>query len=153
MFSILAAWGESGPRGESPAGSPASATCTRTSPSRATTTRAKALLLTREGILWRVSERTRVQLPAGVGSHFRVFLNGVPQQEGRDFRRLGNELLFERTLAKEGKLGFWRWLSLFLGVAGTYRQNDSVDVVYDVNGQRVVASGLPQIGRASCRER
>jgi len=56
---------------------------------------------------------------------------------------LGNELLFERTLAKEGKLGFWRWLSLFLGVAGTYRQNDSVDVVYDVNGQRVVASGLP----------
>jgi len=56
---------------------------------------------------------------------------------------LGNELLFERTLAKEGKLGFWRWLSLFLGVAGTYRQNDSADVVYDVNGQRGVASGLP----------
>ena len=46
-------------------------------------------------------------------------------------------------LAREGKLGFWRWLSLFLGVAGTYRQNDSVDVVYDVNGRRVVATGLP----------
>jgi len=43
-----------------------------------------------------VSERTRVQLPAGVGSHFQVFLNGVPQQEGRDFRREGNELVFER---------------------------------------------------------
>jgi hypothetical protein len=95
------------------------------------------------GILWRVSERTRVQLPAGVGSHFQVFLNGVPQQEGRDFRREGNELVFERRLAREGRLGFWRWLSLFLGVAGTYRQNDSVDVVYGADRRRVVASGLP----------
>ena len=71
-----------------------------------------------------------------------MFLNGVAQQPGRDFRREGRELIFERRLAKEGRLGFWRWFSLFLGVAGTYRQNDSVDVVYDVNGQRVVATGL-----------
>jgi len=84
-----------------------------------------------------------VQLPAGVGSHFQVFLNGVPQQAGRDFRREGDELVFTASLAKEGRLGFWRWLSLFLGVAGTYRQNDSVDVVYDVDGRRVVATGLP----------
>src|SRR5438094_7588104 len=144
MSSIRVACGESGPRGERPAGSPARATCARTSPRRATTTRAPALLLTRDGILWRVSERTRVQLPAGVGSHFQVFLNGVPQQRGRDFRRMGNELVFEARLAREGKLGFWRWLSLFLGVAGTYRQNDSVDVVYDAaGGRRVVAAGLP----------
>jgi len=92
-----------------------------------------------------VGERTRVQLPAGVGSHFQVFVNGVPQQEGRDFRRLGNELVFEARLAQEGRLGFWRWLSLFLGVAGTYRQNDIVDVVYEVNGRRHVASGLPMV--------
>ncbi len=84
-----------------------------------------------------------MELPAGVGDHFEVFINGVPQQAGRDYRRMGNELLFDRPLAREGKLGFWRWLSLFLGVAGTYRQNDSVDVVYDVNGRRVVATGLP----------
>lgn len=90
-------------------------------------------------------ERTRVKLPSGVGESIQVYLNGVPQQPGRDFRREGNDLVFERRLAKEGRLGFWRWLSLFLGVAGTYRQNDSVDVVYDVNGRRVVASGLPLI--------
>jgi hypothetical protein len=91
-----------------------------------------------------VGERTRVQLPAGVGSHFQVFLNGVLQQEGRDFQREGNELVFEARLAKEGRLGFWRWLSLFLGVAGTYRQNDSVDVLYEAaGGRRVVATGLP----------
>lgn len=86
-----------------------------------------------------------MQLPAGIGSHFQVFLNGVRQEEGRDFRHEGNELVFERQLAKEGRLGFWRWLSLFLGVAGTYRQNDSVDVVYDAGGRRVVATGLPLI--------
>ena len=71
-----------------------------------------------------------MQLPAGVGESFEVFVNGVVQQPGRDYRREGDELVFERRLAREGRLGFWRWLSLFLGVAGTYRQNDSVDVVY-----------------------
>jgi hypothetical protein len=92
-----------------------------------------------------VPERTRVQLPAGAGEHFQVFLNGIAQQPGRDFRRDGDHLVFDRPLRKEGRLGFWRWLSLFLGVAGTYRQNDSVDVVYHVNGQKVVATGLPLI--------
>jgi hypothetical protein len=90
-----------------------------------------------------MDERTRVQLPGGVGDRFEVFINGVLQRPGQDFRREGDELVFERSLAREGRLGFWRWLSLFLGVAGTYRQNDSVDVVYEVNGRRTVAAALP----------
>jgi hypothetical protein len=90
-----------------------------------------------------VVERTRVQLPAAVGERFEVFVNGVAQQPGRDFRREGNDLVFERRLAHEGRLGFWRWTSLFLGVAGTYRQNDSVDVVYEHGGRRIVAAALP----------
>jgi hypothetical protein len=90
-----------------------------------------------------MAERTRVELPAGVGPEFEVFLNGVPQREGPDFRREGGALVFDRPLAREGRLGFWRWLSLFLGVAGTYRQNDTVDVVYEVAGRRTVATGLP----------
>ncbi|HEY8844558.1 MAG TPA: hypothetical protein VIM23_11725 [Gaiellaceae bacterium] len=84
-----------------------------------------------------------MQLPAGVGERLEVFVNGVAQQPGRDFRRVGGELVFNRRLAREGQLGFWRWLSIFLGVAGTYRQNDSVDVVYEQAGRRVVAAGLP----------
>ena len=84
-------------------------------------------------------------LPRGVGPSFEVYVNGVRQQEGSDFVREGSELVFTRDLAKEGKLGFWRWTSLFLGIAGTYRQNDSVDVVYDVGGRRFVATGLPII--------
>jgi hypothetical protein len=32
---------------------------------------------------------------------------------------------------------------MLLGVAGTYRQNDSVDVVYESDGKRLVAADLP----------
>jgi hypothetical protein len=35
-----------------------------------------------------------------------------------------------------------RWTSMFLGVAGTYRKHDSVDVVYKRDGRRKVATGL-----------
>ena len=87
-------------------------------------------------------QRSRVGLPPGVGPVFEVYVNGVRQEQGGDFVREGDELIFSRSLAKEGELGFWRWASLFFGIAGTYRQNDSVDVVYDVGGRRVVATGL-----------
>jgi hypothetical protein len=87
--------------------------------------------------------RTTVDLPADVTPPFEVFVNGVPQREGEDFERRGASLVFRRVLRREGRLGFWRWLSLLLGVAGTYRQNDSVDVVYERGGRRVVATGLP----------
>lgn len=88
-------------------------------------------------------ERARVMLPAEVTEPFEVYVNGVRQQPGRDFDVADGTLVFDRSLAREGRLGFWRWLSLFLGVAGTYRQNDSVDVVYQSGGRRMVASGLP----------
>jgi hypothetical protein len=94
-----------------------------------------------------VAEQTRVQLPAGVGDAFEVFVNGVVQRPGTDYRREGGELVFDRRLAREGQLGFWRWLSLFLGVAGTYRKHESVDVVYEVGGKRTVESGLPILGK------
>jgi hypothetical protein len=74
---------------------------------------------------------------------FEVFVNGVPQQRGRDYDVVGPTLVFERTLAREGRLGFWRWLSITLGVAGTYRPHDTVDVVYTRDGRRTVASLEP----------
>jgi hypothetical protein len=90
-----------------------------------------------------VAEQARVELPRYVHGEIEVFVNGVPQVEGRDFRREGNTLEFDRALAEEGKLGKIRWLSMLLGIAGTYRQNDSVDVVYESGGKRQVATGLP----------
>ena len=53
-----------------------------------------------------------MELPRGLGDEFEVYLNGIRQQPGTDFRRDGNELVFERRLAREGRLRFWRWLSL-----------------------------------------
>jgi hypothetical protein len=87
-----------------------------------------------------VEARSQVDLPDSVGDSFDVFVNGVQQVQGRDFDRVGRSLVFERELRQEGRLGFWRWLSIFLGIAGTYRRNDTVDVVYTVNGRRVVAT-------------
>lgn len=72
-------------------------------------------------------------------------MNGVRQERGQDYEVRGRELLFDKPLAKEGRLGPIRWLSIFLGIAGTYRKNDSVDVVYESAGQRRVASALPII--------
>lgn len=89
-------------------------------------------------------EQARVELPAYVQGDVEVYVNGVAQIEGRDFRREPSTLVFDRPLAREGRLGPMRWLSMLLGIAGTYRQNDSVDVVYtSPAGKRAVATGLP----------
>jgi hypothetical protein len=92
-----------------------------------------------------VTEAWRVPLPPAVQEPFEVFVNGVPQRRGADYELRGRELVFARPLAKEGRLGALRWLSIFLGVAGTYRKNDSVDVVFELGGRRTVAAGLPII--------
>lgn len=83
-----------------------------------------------------------VPLPDSVREPFEVFVNGVRQEPGADFVVTGRELRFAKPLAREGRLGAVRWLSMFLGVAGTYRKNDSVDVVYEAGGRRTVAAGL-----------
>jgi hypothetical protein len=72
----------------------------------------------------------------------RVFVNGVEQREGDDYLIAGGGLVFSKPLAKEGRLGFWRWALMVLGIAGTYRQNDSVDVRYTVNGRSRLATRL-----------
>ena len=86
---------------------------------------------------------TRVRLPADLVRPFQVFVNAVQQKEGTDFRVEGRTLVFDRELKSEGQLGFWRWLSMSVGIAGTYRQNDSVDVAYRRGGKPVVAAKLP----------
>ena len=75
-----------------------------------------------------------------------MYVNGVLQQSGRDFDRIGEELIFRRPLAQEGRLGPIRWLSMLLGVAGTYRKHENVDVTYEVDGRRAVATLVPTDG-------
>jgi hypothetical protein len=90
-----------------------------------------------------VENRSRIDLPPYVTRPYEVYVNGVPQVEGTDFEVIGASLLFARPLAREGRLGFWRWLSMFLGVAGTYRKHETVDVVYTLNGRRGVVTLAP----------
>ena len=91
-------------------------------------------------------QKSRVPLPDGVTQPFTVYLNGVRQEQGRDFQVRAGALVFDAELTKEGKLGFWRW---FLGAwgIGTYRKNDQVDVAWEADGRPLVAHAL-EIERA-----
>ena len=88
-----------------------------------------------------MEERWRVSLPRGAQPPFRVFVNGVPQQEGSDYELRDRELLFDRPLEKE-RLGFWRWTAIVLNLFGSYGRNDTVDVQYELGGRTTVATGL-----------
>jgi hypothetical protein len=89
-----------------------------------------------------VSQRSRIELPDHVPSVLEVYVNGVRQERGRDFELEGRAIVFPRPLAHEGQLGFWRWASMWLGIAGTYRKHETVDVVYESDGRREVETGL-----------
>ena len=83
----------------------------------------------------------RVTLPPGARPPLRVFVNGVPQAEGRDYAVEGEALVFTRDLARE-RLGFWRWTAMFFALFGSYGRNDTVDVHYRSSGHSQVAAGL-----------
>ena len=85
--------------------------------------------------------RWRVPLPRGAEPPYRVFVNGVPQEEGRDYEVRKGELLFAQPLEKE-RLGVGRWTAIFLGLWGSYGKNDQVDVQYQLGGRTVHATGL-----------
>jgi hypothetical protein len=89
-----------------------------------------------------VSARSRVDLPSYIPDDFEVFVSGVRQDRGSDYEVLGRMLVFPRPIAQEGRLGFWRWLSMWLGIAGTYRKHETVDIVYESGGRRQVETGL-----------
>jgi hypothetical protein len=85
--------------------------------------------------------RWRVPLPHGAEPPFEVFVNGVRQQQGKDYVQVGRELHFDKPLQKE-RLGLGRWTAMFLGLFGSYGQNDSVDVQYSLGDRTTVATGL-----------
>ena len=88
-----------------------------------------------------MSDVWRVPLPHGSQPPYRVFVNGVEQTAGEDYRVAGDELHFSKPLAKE-RLGFWRWTAMFFALFGSYGKNDSVDVQYMLDGSEQFAVGL-----------
>jgi hypothetical protein len=86
-----------------------------------------------------VSE-SRVPLPHGLRPPFEVYLNGVRQELGADYRVSEGDLVFARGLVQR-KLSGWAWFLGFWGI-GTYSRNDEVDVRYEVDGRPTVAHAL-----------
>jgi hypothetical protein len=85
----------------------------------------------------------RVKLPAGAEPPFAVFVNGVEQPK-ESYRIEGGEIDFGRPIVKE-KVGTSRWLAMYLGLWGTYRKNETIDLQFTRNGKLELRSDLPVI--------
>lgn len=83
---------------------------------------------------------SRAALPRGAQPPYRVYVNGVPQREGEDYRVSGGELVFTRPLEPE-RVSVWRWALMFLSIAGKYG-GETVDLHYTAAGRERVATGL-----------
>jgi len=77
----------------------------------------------------------RVHLPRGAAAPIRVYINGIEQTEGSDYELDSDGILFQQPIIKEGKLGGLRWLSMAIGLFGSYRKNETVDVSYSLSGK------------------
>ena len=86
----------------------------------------------------------RVKLPAGAEPPIAVFINGVQQAEGADYSVQDGEIVFTRPIVKE-RIGTSRWLAMYLGLWGTYRKNETVDVQFVRDGKVELRSDLPVI--------
>jgi hypothetical protein len=85
--------------------------------------------------------RSVARLPPQVQPPFEVYVSGVPQAEGVDYVVDGRDLVFENRVLRKDEVSGWRWLLGSIGI-GTYRQDDSVDVRYTLDGRPKVAEGL-----------
>ena len=84
----------------------------------------------------------RIKLPEGAAPPFVVFINGVEQVEGSDYELRDGSIVFTRQIIKE-KIGTSRWLAMYLGLWGTYRKNETVDLQYVRDGSTELGSDLP----------
>jgi hypothetical protein len=76
----------------------------------------------------------RVRLPRGAQEPIRVHVNGVEQTRGNDYEIRNGEIVFKRPIIKE-TVTPGRWMAMYLGLFGTYRKNESVDVEYNLGGE------------------
>jgi hypothetical protein len=84
----------------------------------------------------------RVKIPTGAEPPYTVFINGVEQKEGDDFKIEDGELRFNRPIVKE-KMDTGRWLAMYLGLFGTYRKDEKVDIHFHRGGKDDLVADLP----------
>lgn len=101
--------------------------------------------MSEEKIRW-----SKVDFPADAdpssASGIEVFVNGIQQQAGDDYVVDADKraVFFYKPIRKEAKLSGFRWFIMFIGIAGSYKQNDSVDIVCQTtSGERKHHVNLP----------
>jgi hypothetical protein len=83
----------------------------------------------------------KVRLPQGAEPPIRVYVNGVEQGEGVDYELGPREIVFARPIVKE-TVSPGRWAAMYLGLFGTYRKHETVDVEYRRDGKVELASDV-----------
>jgi hypothetical protein len=92
----------------------------------------------------------RVKIPAGAEAPFTVFINGVEQSAGADYDVEGTEIVFTRPIIKE-KMNTGRWLAMYLGLFGTYRKDEKIDLQFSREGKVELIPDLPIVPYAGER--
>jgi hypothetical protein len=89
-----------------------------------------------------------VDIPAYIEEPFDVYLNGIQQEAGIDYLIVDGSLVFPRELIPHVKMTPLQWFLVGVGI-GNYRKHDTVDIAYQRDGRRLVATGLPAHQRDS----
>lgn len=83
----------------------------------------------------------RAKLPRGAAEPIRVHINGVEQNRGEVWDVRGDKVVFTRQIVKE-YVSKGRWMAMYLGLFGSYRLNEQVDVEYALDGKSKLAANI-----------
>ena len=86
-----------------------------------------------------VAAGRRVRLPRGARPPITVYINGVEQAAGRDYEHRDGVIVFARPIVKE-EVTPGRWMAMYLGLFGTYRKHETIDVEYELEGKTQLVS-------------
>jgi hypothetical protein len=83
----------------------------------------------------------RVRLPRGAEEPIRVHINGVEQPRGEVWDVREGQIVFTRPIVKE-TVSKGRWMAMYLGLFGSYRKNETVDIEYALGGEPKLAADV-----------
>jgi hypothetical protein len=83
----------------------------------------------------------RARLPRGAQPPIKVYVNGIEKADGVDFEVVGDEVRFAVPIVKE-TVTPGRWMAMYLGLFGTYRKNETVDIEYRLGGDTKLAADI-----------
>ncbi len=84
---------------------------------------------------------TKARLPRGAEEPIRIHINGVEQPRGEVWNVRAGQIVFARPIIKES-VTRGRWLAMYLGLFGSYRKNETVDIEYYLGGEPKLAADV-----------